>query len=86
MERSSIRYSPSGLPLIDCVLSHQGSVTHEGGTRQVSLQVRALAAGSWAHEVTQLNLGELRMFSGFVAPFRNGKGFLFHITGMTPLA
>jgi len=68
------------------VLTHQDSVTLEGSTRQVVLQVKALAAGSLAQEVSRLNLGEQRIFSGFVAPFRNGKGFLFHITGMTPLA
>lgn len=68
------------------MLTHQGSVMHEGASRQVNLQVKAMAAGTWAQEVDRLNLGEQRVFSGFVAPFRNGKGFLFHITGMTPLA
>jgi primosomal replication protein N len=79
-ERSALRYTPAGLPALDLVLDHESTVSQEGHSRKVALQVRALAMGSTSEQVSQLPLGVLTEFVGFLAPSRNGRGLIYHIT------
>jgi len=82
-QRSALRYTPAGLPALDLQLQHESVVSHEGQARKVSLEMRALVIGSLVSEVSQLSLGTESTFSGFLAPARNGRGILFHITDLT---
>jgi len=79
-ERSALRYTPAGLPVLDLVLSHESLVTQEGQARKVSLQVKALAIGSMSDRASKLALGVPTEFAGFLATSRNGRGLTFHIT------
>ena len=79
-ERSALRYTPAGLPALDVVLDHESTVSQEGHARKVALQVRALAIGSTSKQVSQLPLGVSAQFVGFLAPSRNGRGLIYHIT------
>jgi primosomal replication protein N len=79
-ERSAPRYTPAGLPALDLLLSHAGDVQHEGQVRKVNLQIKALAIGTMVPAVTALGLQQTAQFAGFLAPSRNGRGWLFHIT------
>jgi primosomal replication protein N len=79
-ERSSLRYTPAGLPALDLTLGHRSDVMHEGQPRKVSLEVRALVIGRCVEPVQALSLGAEAVFAGYLAPARNGRGLLFHIT------
>jgi len=81
-QRGSLRYTPAGLPALDVVLAHESEVSQEGHARKVTMQLKALAIGSMVAAVSAMPLGSGATFSGFLASARNGKGLLFHITGM----
>ena len=84
VERGATRYTPAGLPAIDCQLQHAGTVTEDGQARQVSLEIKALAIGAMAQPLAGLALGSTGLFGGFLGSARNGRGLLFHITELTP--
>jgi primosomal replication protein N len=79
-ERGALRYTPAGLPAIDLLLAHEAEVEHEGQPRKVALQIRAVAIGSTVARLQRLALGAPARFAGFLAPSRNGRGLLFHVT------
>ena len=79
-ERAALRFTPAGLPALDLVLAHDSELMHEGQMRKVSMQLKALAVGSTVAAVTPLALGAAARFAGFLAPARNGRGLLFHVT------
>jgi len=81
-QRGALRYTPAGLPALDVVLAHESEVSQEGQARKVTMQLKALAIGSMVAAVSAMPLGSGATFSGFLASARNGKGLLFHITGM----
>jgi len=81
-ERGALRYTPAGLPALDLQLQHESEITHEGQVRKVSLQVKALVIGPLVSPIAALALGQVAGFAGFLAPARNGRGTLFHITDM----
>ena len=83
LERGAVRYTPAGLPAIDCKLAHASTVTEDGSPRQVSLEIKALAIGTLSRPLAALALGSSAMFAGFLATTRNGRGMLFHITELT---
>ena len=84
LERGAVRYTPAGLPAIDCKLLHASMVTEDGSPRQVSLEIKALAIGALSRPLGALALGSSALFAGFLATTRNGRGMLFHITELTP--
>ncbi len=80
LERGALRYTPAGMPALDLSLAHESEVSHEGQPRKVSLQVRSLVIGSLVDRVSGMPLGAPSQYAGFLAPARNGRGMLFHIT------
>ena len=79
-DRAALRFTPAGLPALDLMLAHASEVSHEGQVRKVSMSLKALAVGSTVAAVSPLALGATARFAGFLAPARNGRGLLFHIT------
>jgi primosomal replication protein N len=84
LERGAVRYTPAGLPALDCRLQHQSTVTEDGLPRQVSLEIKAMAIGAMSRPLGALALGQSGLFAGFLATTRNGRGMLFHITELSP--
>lgn len=84
-ERGAQRFTPAGLPALDVQLAHESDLEHEGYQRKVSMQLRALAMGSMVAPVSAMALGEARVFGGFLAASRNGRGLLFHLTDLQAL-
>ena len=84
VERGVVRYTPAGLPAIDCRLQHESTLTEDGQPRKVSLEIKALAIGAIARPLGVLVLGSFALFGGFLSSARNGRGLLFHITELTP--
>ena len=84
LERGAVRYTPAGLPAIDCRLQHASTVTEDGQPRKVSLEIKAMAIGAMSRPLGALALGQSGLFAGFLATTRNGRGLLFHITELSP--
>ena len=82
-ERGALRFTPAGLPALDLQLQHESDLVHEGQPRRVSMSIKALAIGSVVASVSGLDLGAAATFEGFLATARNGKGLLFHISGVS---
>ncbi len=85
MEQAALRYTPAGLPALDLVLQHLGQAIEAGAPRKVDLQIRALALGELARRLQQWPADEPALWTGFLAPARNGKGVVMHITAMEAL-
>jgi len=83
LERGVVRYTPAGLPALDCRLQHASTVTEDGQPRKVSLEIRAVAIGEITRPLGALALGDHGTFAGFLASMRNGRGLLFHITSLS---
>lgn len=81
-ERSALRYTPAGLPALDLVIEHQSVVQQEGVPRKVTMDCKAVCIGTQAVKAQQLAMDEPVDFHGFLAPARNGRGVVFHITSL----
>jgi primosomal replication protein N len=80
IERDVLRYSPSGIPMIDCVLHHQSELIEAGQPRQVDLEAPAIAFESVANRLVDCRLDETYRFVGFLANrSRKSKRTIFHI-------
>ena len=81
IQRDVIRYTPSGMPAIDCVLLHVSEMAEAGQLRQVSLEAPAIAFESVAQRLAGSALDATYCFTGFVANrSRKSKRTVFHIT------
>ena len=81
-----MRYTPSGIPLIDCVLHHVSEISEAGQLRQVEVEAPALAFESVAQRLASSRLDETYRFIGFVANrSRKSKRTVFHITAFESL-
>jgi primosomal replication protein N len=85
-ERAAVRYTPAGLPALDLSLKHESEVLEDGTTRKVSMEIKAVAIGAITQPLLAQDLGAASVYVGFVAPTRNKRGLLFHITSVEPLA
>ncbi len=86
LQRGAPRFTPAGLPALDLVLRHESEVEQAGQPRKVSLEIKALAIGEITVALTRLPLGSEARFAGFLASARNGRGWLFHVTEVEPVA
>jgi primosomal replication protein N len=85
-DRSALRYTPVGLPALDLVIEHQSVVQEEGVPRKVTMDCKAVCMGTLAAQAQQLAMDEPMNFLGFLAPARNGRGLVFHITSILRLS
>ena len=73
------------MPALDLVIDHQSVVQEEGIPRKVTMDCKAVCIGTMAVQAQQLAGGESVVFHGFLAPARNGRGVVFHITSLKRL-
>jgi primosomal replication protein N len=85
IERGAQRYTPAGLPAIDLVLRHEGSNVEARSGRQVMVEVKAKAIGAELLEALRSIDGDAD-FTGFLASARNGRGVVFHLNTVEPVA
>ncbi len=75
-----MRYTPSGIASIDCLLSHRSEVSEAGHIRQVELELPAIAFESLVHRLAASPLDTTYRFRGFLANrSRKSKRAVFHI-------
>jgi len=80
VERGATRYTPAGLPALDLSLKHESEVMEDKQPRKLVMTMRAVAIGEITRKVAALPLGQVVTCAGFIAPSRNGKGLVFHVT------
>ena len=80
VERGSTRYTPAGLPALDLSLKHESEVVEDKHPRKIVMTIRAVAIGEITRKIATLALGQVASYAGFIAPSRNAKGLVFHVT------
>jgi primosomal replication protein N len=71
-ERQTLRHTPAGIPVLEFRIRHASTQIEAGLSRNISLEIDALALGEAAEKLERVPLeGEYR-FEGFLAP-RGGK-------------
>jgi primosomal replication protein N len=78
-EVEPMRYTPAGMPALNCRLEHESQVEEAGGIRTVTLAIKAVAFGSQAERLARQAVGSNWNFRGFLANARQGKSVVFHI-------
>ncbi|MEO8081838.1 MAG: primosomal replication protein N [Caldimonas sp.] len=79
VERSALRFTPAGLPVVDFSLRHESELEQEGVPRKVMFDLRARAIGPLTQTLLAAELGIEHGFEGFLGAQRNGRGIVFHI-------
>ena len=80
VERSAIRYTPAGVPVVEAQLQHQSQVEEAGGSRTLDFAFGAIALGPVARRLAAESLGSAVEVTGFVAPrSRRSTRLLVHV-------
>ena len=78
---AALRFSPAGIPALDCVLQHQSEVVEAGALRKVQVQLKAVAVGPVAEQLNRQ--AQFKGFLGSANRSRPGMGrsssVIFHI-------
>ena len=74
-----MRYTPAGIPALNCRLEHESQMREAGGIRTVKMVIKAVAFGPEAARLAQQTVGSNWNFKGFLANARQGKSVVFHI-------
>jgi primosomal replication protein N len=78
-EVEPMRYTPAGLPALNCRLEHESQIQEAGGIRTVKMAIKAVALGTLAERLAHQAVGSSWNFRGFLANARQGKSVVFHI-------
>jgi primosomal replication protein N len=80
-QRGDLRYTPAGIPAIDCSLHHQSVQAEAGGERKVECELFAVAFGDVARKLAAKAVGSELRCEGFLARrYRTGITIALHIT------
>ena len=80
-QRDPLRYTPAGIPAVDCTLSHASTQPEAGGERRVECEMHAVAFADVAVALSKLRLGSGLRCEGFLARrYRTGVTVAMHIT------
>lgn len=75
-----MRYTPAGMPIVNALLQHSSQQMEAGIARLTEFEVAALAAGEISGRFSEVPLGGLYRFTGFLTrKSRNSKTLVFHI-------
>ena len=80
-QRGDLRYTPAGIPAIDCTLQHRSMQAEAGGERRVECEVFAVAFADVAKRLAGIAVGSELRCEGFLARrYRTGITVALHIT------
>lgn len=87
IERTALRYTPAGIPVIEAQLQHRSQAVEAGIGRQLDFAFAAIAIGDTARQLAKEDLGENLQLSGFIAPrSRRSSRLLVHVLEFTRCA
>jgi primosomal replication protein N len=85
-ERDPLRYTPAGIPALDCTLRHASRQAEAGGERLVECEVHAVAFADVAEALVAMPGDRALRCEGFLARrWRTGTSLAMHITRFTEL-
>jgi primosomal replication protein N len=79
VESSTMRYTPSGVPALNCMLEHTSEAVEVGQVRQVKALLKSVSFGSVAERLARQEIGSSWLFEGFLASPRGTRQLVFHI-------
>ncbi len=81
--RDDLRYTPAGIPALDCTLTHASMQEEAGGERRVECELHAVAFGDVARSLARMSVGSELRCDGFLARrYRTGVTVALHITNI----
>jgi primosomal replication protein N len=79
-ERGDVRYTPAGVPALECVLRHASIQPEAGGERKVECELAAIAFGAPALALSRVANGSQLRCRGFLARrYRTGITVALHV-------
>ncbi|NDP43643.1 MAG: primosomal replication protein N [Aromatoleum sp.] len=79
-ERGDLRYTPAGVPALECVLKHASLQPEAGGERSVDCELAAVAFGAAAKALANVANGTALRCKGFIARrYRTGITVAMHV-------
>ncbi len=79
-ERGDLRYTPAGIPALECVLTHASVQPEAGGERKVDCELAAVAFGEPAIALAKVPAGATLRCKGFIARrYRTGITVALHV-------
>ena len=79
--RDPLRYTPAGIPAVDCTLQHASTQAEAGGERKVECELHAVAFAEVALALSRMRVGSELRCEGFLARrYRTGVTVAMHIT------
>lgn len=83
VSRSTLRYTPAGVPVCEMELKHESVQIEASKPRTVQCVIDAIALGTVAVSLNKLELGSEMIWSGFIAlRSHKQKKLQFHICNM----
>ena len=70
LERSPVRYTPAGIPILEFILSHESEVSEAGVPRRITFALQILVMGDLVQMAGTIGLGTTLRIQGFIAPVR----------------
>ncbi len=81
IERKALRYTPAGVPVMECVIGHQSEQIEAGSPRRVECEIPAIALGEPARWIQDAAPGMSIRLTGFLAArSKNSKQPRLHVT------
>jgi primosomal replication protein N len=83
VERKAMRFTPAGVPVVECLIGHGSEQIEAGSPRRVECEVPAIALGDAARWMQQAVPGMPLRLTGFLAARgKNGKQLRLHVTNI----
>lgn len=81
VERKALRYTPAGVPVVECVIGHQSEQIEAGSPRRVECEIPAIALGDTARWIQDAAPGMSVRLGGFLAArSKSSKQLRLHVT------
>ena len=81
IERKALRFTPAGVPVMECVIGHCSEQVEAGSPRRVECEIQAVALGDAARWIQDATAGTPMRLTGFLAArSRNSKQLRLHVT------
>jgi primosomal replication protein N len=77
--KEPLRYSPAGVPILNCRLVHRSEQPEAGMPRSVICEIPAVAVGDVAGRLAEIQLETEWQFTGFLATRRRFETAELHI-------
>jgi len=85
--RNDLRYTPAGIPALECTLEHRSQQHEAEGLRRVECEMHAVAFGEVALALARCTVGAALRVGGFIARrYRTGTSLTLHVTQFERIA